>query len=176
MIATFFDFETTGKLSPDHRIVEASFRVCDLEKFEELEEYCWRFNPERHIEAKATAVHGITDADVKSEPLFKERLPLIKTIIDKTDILIAHNLEFDQTFLEQEFERCGETLIVKKGFDTLTNGTFATDLGKLPTLFEFCWSLGVDYDATEAHSAAYDTAVLRDAVFAAVKYGWFDFN
>lgn len=175
MIVTVFDSETTGKLTPDHRIIEASFRVCDFDNETELEEFLLRFNPERNIEAKAMAVHGITNEELKHEKTFCEQKETILEILKRTDLLVYHNGDdFDLPFLKQEFERCGITELPEfKTFDTMVNGTWATDLGKSPTLFELCWSLDIVFDPTRAHRGNYDTEVLRDAFFNGVRLGWF---
>lgn len=176
-LITFFDLETTGKLTPEGRIIEASFRLCDLETYSELEHFESRFNPERHIEAMATNVHGIDDKMVKHEPKFVEKLPIITSVLERSNYVVAHNLiGFDLPYLTIEFERHGVALPEFKTFDTLIEGTCCTDLGKSPTLFELAWALGVAYDLKLAHGAAYDSAVLRDAFFNGVKYGWFNID
>lgn len=176
LIINVFDCETTGKLHKDHRIIEASFRLCDLENEEELEAILMRFNPERNIDARALEIHKITNEELKKEPLFKDKAAEVKAILERSDIFIAHNLEgFDWPMLEFEFERAGLVLPEVKRFDTLLHGTFATDLGKRPTLSELCWSLDIVYDPNRAHKGDYDTEVLRDCVFRASKLGWFSF-
>lgn len=173
---TFADLETTGKLTPDHRIIEAAFRKCTLEDCLEHENILLRINPERNIDAKAQAVHGISVEELKGEPNFKSRIPVIKSILEDTDLLVFHNgISFDMPFLKMEFERNGEVLPEVPVFDTMVEGAFATDLGKSPTLFELCWSLGVEYDPTKAHKGDYDTLVLRDAFFNGLRFGWFKF-
>jgi DNA polymerase III subunit epsilon len=173
-IVTFSDIETTGKLKPDHKIIEASFRVCDLETQTEQENILMRFNPQRNIDAKAFEVHGIAVADLKKEPLFKDKIPEIKRIIDISDFFVFHNgISFDWPYFKQEFAANEEVLPEIPIFDTMVEGTFTTDLGKSPRLQELCWALDVDYDESLAHSGDYDTAVLRDAFFNAIRYGWF---
>ena len=174
MIVCIFDCETTGKLTPEGRIIEASFRLCDFDTGTELENLLLRFNPERNIEAGAARIHGITNEEIKKEKTFAEQLPQVVTVLEKTDLLVAHNLiGFDYPYLEQELGRCGVKMPEFKLFDTMVNGTFCTDLGKSPTLSELCWSLDIVYDPESAHSGDYDTLVLRDAFFNAVRLGWF---
>lgn len=173
-IITFSDTETTGKLNPNHRIIEASFRICEIESQKELENILMRFNPERNIDAKAQQVHGIALEDLKHEPVFKAKIPEIQAIIDRTDIFCFHNgIYFDWPYFKMEFERNEVILPDKPIFDTMVEGTFATDLGKSPTLSELCFALDVAYDPKLAHSGDYDTAVLRDCFFNGVRLGWF---
>ena len=173
-IVTISDLETTGRLKPEHRIIEASFRVCNLETQEEIENILLRFNPKRNIDAKAQAVHGISLEDLKGEKTFKEQIPEILRILNKTDVIVFHNgISFDWPYLEQEF-KLNETKIPDLPiFDTMVHGNFATDLGKNPNLSELCFALDVDYDSSLAHRGDYDTAVLRDCLFNGINFGWF---
>lgn len=171
---TFFDCETTGRLNPECKIIEASFRVCDLETQKEVKNIRLFFNPERNIEAKATAVHGMTLEDVKHYPTFKEQIKEIINILTDSKYVVAHNGNgFDFPLLVQEFEAAGEIIPDFQALDTMVMGTFATDLGKSPTLFELCWSLDVDVDPKLQHKGDYDTEILRDAFFNGLNYGWF---
>jgi DNA polymerase-3 subunit epsilon len=44
---------------------------------------------------------------------------------------------------------------------------------KPPSLREFCWSMGVDYDPSEAHAAEYDVKVMMDSFFVAIERNHF---
>lgn len=175
MIVTFLDLETTGKLTPEGKIIEVSLRLCDLEKRTENRSILLRINPERNIEAAAIRVHGITNDDVKKEAIFEKTLPQIEEALEETNILVAHNLiGFDLPYLEQEFAHCSKSLPRFETFDTMLEGTFCTDLGKSPTLGELCFALDVEYDPTRAHKGDYDTEVLRDCFFNGLRFGWFN--
>lgn len=173
-IVSFIDLETTGKLSPDHRIIELSLRCCELETQRELCHYLERYNPERNIDKIAFNIHGISLEELKGEETFNDKIWNLEHKLLNTDILCAHNLiGFDLPMLEFEFKRCEREFPTKpKRFDTL-QGTFATDLGKSPNLQELCFALDIEYDPELAHSAGYDTACLRDAFFNGFKWGWF---
>lgn len=173
-IAIITDTETTSKLHPDHRIIEASFRKCNLDTGEELENILMRFNPERSIDARAQAVHGITLEELKGEPLFKDRAKEIIKLFEEATVVVAHNgISFDFPYFVQELERVGEKVPNFQVFDTMVHGTFATDLGKSPTLSELCWALDIDVDPEQTHKGDYDTLILRDAFFRGLKLGWF---
>jgi DNA polymerase-3 subunit epsilon len=175
LIVTFLDLETTGKLTPEGRIIELSMRLCTYEVQKELRNYLRRYNPERNIEAAAVKIHGITNEDAKKEETFDVHLWEVEQILRDTDILVAHNLiGFDLPYLKQEFARYGKELPEFKVFDTMIKGTSCTDLGKSPTLSELCFALDVEYDPTRAHTGSYDTEVLRDSFFNAIKFGYFD--
>ena len=149
-------------------------RVCNLDTGEELKDILYRFNPQRNIDAKAFAVHGITLEELKSEPLFSAKAEAIKRVLNASTFVCGHNIEwFDKPMLINEYENCKIEPPEFQCFDTMVRGTFATDFGKSPNLQEFCWSLGVDYNPADAHSGSYDTRVLRDAFFEAKRLGWF---
>ena len=69
----------------------------------------WLFNPSRPIPASATAVHGITDADVAGEHPFTEaRAKQIIEFIGDDAILVGFNLlKFDIPIFQAELARCG---------------------------------------------------------------------
>ena len=86
-----FDLETTGINISKDRIVE----ICILKVFPDAsrESKTWYVNPEMPIPAESTAVHGITDEDVKDSPTFKELAPKIIDLIK--DIL---TMDVDKIF------------------------------------------------------------------------------
>ena len=67
----FFDLETTGVNITTDRIVEISV-VKVFPNGEEMRK-TYRINPEMPIPPQATAVHGISDADVADCPKFKQK-------------------------------------------------------------------------------------------------------
>ena len=66
----FFDLETTGIDVVNDRIVEISLVKIGVDGTKSVKTR--RINPEMHIPEAATAVHGITDEDVKDEPTFRQ--------------------------------------------------------------------------------------------------------
>jgi DNA polymerase III alpha subunit (gram-positive type) len=58
------DLETTGSKIEHERIIEIGLILQDLDTGAERFRFVRRINPLMHISAKATAVHGMTDADV----------------------------------------------------------------------------------------------------------------
>lgn len=66
----FFDLETTGVQITRDRIVEIS--ILKISPDGERETKTRRINPEMPIPAEASAVHGITDADVAGCPTFAQ--------------------------------------------------------------------------------------------------------
>ncbi|MFC2062677.1 exonuclease domain-containing protein [Chloroflexota bacterium] len=69
----FIDTETTGLRPYYDRIVDLSILRIHLDGTKEYKSH--RVNPGVSIPAETTAIHGITDADVASEPMHcKERI------------------------------------------------------------------------------------------------------
>ena len=66
----FFDLETTGINISQDRIVEISFLKVFPNGDEEVKSK--RVNPGIPIPPESTAIHGITDEDVKDCPTFKQ--------------------------------------------------------------------------------------------------------
>ncbi len=100
------DTETTG-LDPmaGHRIIEigAVELVNHVPTARMFHKY---LNPDMAIEAEATAVHGITNEQLKDKPRFDEVVEeLIEFLGDAR--LIIHNADFDVGFLNAEFVRIG---------------------------------------------------------------------
>jgi DNA polymerase-3 subunit epsilon len=152
------DLETTGVKVDTDRICEVALVIQDMDSGTERLAYVRRINPEMHIAAGASRVHGIMDADVMGCPTFKTAAPLLMKVIDRCDLIIGHNhISFDIPLLIHEMIRCG-AMFTKSAelFDTMLEGRWATPDGKMPTLGELCWALDVDYDPALAHAAKYD--------------------
>lgn len=101
----FFDLETTGTNITHDRIVEISI-IKVMPNGEEME-YTFRINPEMPIPAEATAIHHITDEDVKGELTFKQRAKELVKIFTGCDIAGFNSNRFDMPLLAEEFDRAG---------------------------------------------------------------------
>lgn len=103
-----FDVETTG-LYPDRgdRIVEISAVVLD-EQFNVVRLFDSLINPGRKIPADSTAIHQISDNDIREAPSFSELLPDLHDCFKGVTHLVAHNLPFDLGFLKAAFRKSGE--------------------------------------------------------------------
>ena len=75
----FFDLETTGLNITRDRIVEISLLKVYPNGKQEVKTR--RINPEMPIPPQSTAIHGITDEDVKDCPTFKQ---VAKSLADRT--------------------------------------------------------------------------------------------
>lgn len=107
----FFDIESTGLDTQSDRIVELA--AVKLFPDGAREEKCKRFNPLIPIPKEATAVHGITDEDVKNEPPFYRVARGEKGIaafFKNCDLGGFNIVHFDIPLLKKELERADETL------------------------------------------------------------------
>ena len=101
----FIDVETTGLKPNLDRIVELSILKIHPDGNREYKSH--RINPDTPIPAEATAIHGITDADVAHEPKFKQYAKSIQDFLDDCDIAGFNVIKFDLPFLEAELKRAG---------------------------------------------------------------------
>ncbi len=101
----FFDLETTGTSVTGDRIVEIS--LIKLFPDGHTEEKTRRINPERHIPEASTAIHHITDEDVKNEPTFRQIAKSLHDVFDDCDIAGYNSNKFDVPLLIEEFGRAG---------------------------------------------------------------------
>jgi DNA polymerase-3 subunit epsilon len=99
----FFDLETTGINVVTDRIVEISYLKVFTDGSEEQKTQ--RINPEMHIPEKTTAIHGITDEDVKDMPVFKEYAKTLSKILEGADLGGFNSNKFDIPLLAEEFLR-----------------------------------------------------------------------
>jgi len=101
------DVETTGREASLDRIVELA--IVRGKNGEIVSRDAWLINPQRAIPAEVTAVHGITDADVKDKPIFADVCQEILKALAKA-IPGAYNAPFDRGFLHAEVERAKASL------------------------------------------------------------------
>ena len=108
----FFDLETTGINIVKDRIVEISFVKVHPNGKEESKTR--RINPEMPIPPESTAIHGITDEDVKDCPTFKEIAKSLPAQIEGCDLAGYNSNRFDIPLLAEEFLRAGVDIDLNK--------------------------------------------------------------
>lgn len=101
----FFDLETTGLHLKNDRIVELA--LIKVTPQGDVLEKVRRFNPGIPIPPEATAVHGISDADVADEAPFCARARALLSMLDDCDLAGFNVRRFDIGMLLEEFKRCG---------------------------------------------------------------------
>lgn len=101
----FFDIESTGVNVGQDKIVE----ICLLKVFPDSKEEVRTYlvNPERHIPEEVTAIHGISDEDVKDKPSFKQLATELNNFIGNSDLAGYNSNKFDVPLLVEEFLKAG---------------------------------------------------------------------
>ena len=103
------DIEATGLNARADRIVEISIIKVMPDGSQEV--YTTRVNPEMHIPAEVTKIHGISDADVAECSPFDDLAPHILEFLHGCDLSGYSVVHFDIPLLIEEFMRA------KKVFD-----------------------------------------------------------
>jgi len=101
----FLDVESTGVSASSDRIVEIATLALYPDGSEEFR--CCRVNPGVPIAAEATAVHGISDADVVGEPSFNVYAKSLLSSLTDCDFAGFGIARFDLPLLQAEFQRVG---------------------------------------------------------------------
>lgn len=101
MLYSIIDIETTGGHASGNRIIEIAIFNFDGESI--VDRYHTLINPERRIPPFITSLIGITDEMVADAPIFRD---VAKEILSFTSdsIFVAHNVNFDYTFVKKELE------------------------------------------------------------------------
>ena len=148
----FFDLETTGVNASKDRIVEISY-IKLMPNGTEVEKTL-RINPEMHIPEEATAVHGITDADVADKPRFKDIAKELARVFEGCDIAGFNSNRFDVPLLAEEFLRADVDLdFSRRRFVDVQTIFHKMEQRTLSAAYKFY--CGKDLD--DAHSANADT-------------------
>ncbi len=148
----FFDLETTGVDTAKDRIVEISM-VKVMPDGEEIIK-TRRINPQMHIPEDATAIHGITDEDVKDAPTFAQIAKSLSQFIEGCDFGGFNSNRFDLPMLVEEFLRAGVDVDFKKRkFIDVQNIFHKMEQRTLVAAYKFYCDKNLD----DAHSAEADT-------------------
>ena len=97
------DLETTGKKVQTDRIVEISLLKLLPDGTNQIKTR--RLNPGIPIPAEATAIHGITDADVANENSFRQIARSLAAYLEGCDLCGYNIWIFDLRMLVNEFKR-----------------------------------------------------------------------
>ena len=105
------DIETTGGYAAAHGITEISVFVHDGEKV--IRHFETLVNPQQPIPRYITALTGIDNRMVEDAPVFDEIADVLHAILQE-NIFIAHNVNFDYSFVKHQLKTAGYDLASKK--------------------------------------------------------------
>ncbi len=159
-----FDLETTGINIVNDRIVEISILRVEPGGKEIL--YTRRINPGRPIPEQATAVHGISNEDVKDAPRFNEVAEEIYRLIKDAYLIGFNSNRFDLPLLVEELLRAGIE------FDLKQNKTIDVQVifhKKEPRNLAAAYKFYTGKELENAHSAEADTRATWEILLEQVK-------
>ena len=148
----FFDLETTGMNIVSDRIVEISYLKIYPDQREEVKTYL--VNPTIPIPKETTAIHGISDEDVKDAPTFNEIAKTLVNSFEGCDFAGYNSNKFDLPLLAEEFIRAKIDFDLKKRKVIDVQVIFyKKEQRTLSAAYQFY----CDKDLINAHSAEGDT-------------------
>ncbi|WP_243349917.1 3'-5' exonuclease [Parabacteroides sp. FAFU027] len=148
----FFDLETTGTNPVTDRIVEICYLKVNPNGTEESKTIL--VNPGMPIPAQATAIHGISDADVANCPTFKEVAKNLARDIEGCDLAGYNSNRFDIPLLAEEFLRADVDIdLSKRKFVDVQTIFHKMEQRTLSAALKFY----CNQDLEDAHSAEADT-------------------
>jgi DNA polymerase-3 subunit epsilon len=111
VVYAIVDIETTGGYAAANGIIEISIRVFDGEQV--VEQYETLINPNQNIPKYIQAFTGITNEMVQDAPVFEEVAEKIYTLL-QGNVFVAHNVNFDYSFIKNHLDFYGYTFTAKK--------------------------------------------------------------
>ena len=148
----FFDLETTGIDIVKDRIIEISYVKVFPNGKEESK--TMRINPGMPIPPASTAIHGITDDDVKDCPPFKNVAKQLAAQIEGCDLAGYNSNRFDIPLLAEEFLRAGVDIdLTRRKFIDVQTIFYKMEQRTLAAAYKFYCQKSLE----NAHTAAADT-------------------
>ena len=159
----FFDLEATG-LNPVHdRIVEISALKINVDGQEE--QRTWLVNPGCPIPPETTAIHHISDDDVKDCPSFKELAPAIVKFFGSSDIAGYNIIKFDVPMLMEELIRANEADKFKLESRQIID-VMNIFMKMEPRTLKGAYRFFMNKELEDAHSASADTMATYEVMMA----------
>ncbi|MBD80945.1 MAG: hypothetical protein CL840_18655 [Crocinitomicaceae bacterium] len=147
---SIIDIETNGLNSKRGKITEIAIFKHDGEKI--VEEFQTLINPETPIPYEITRITGISSQMVEDAPKFYQ---VAKEILEITEdsVFVAHNVNFDYGFIQEEFKNLGYTFKRKK-LCTVKQSKLLLPGHRSYSLGRICKDLGIPIEGR--HRAAGD--------------------
>ncbi len=182
-----WDTETTGfpvkewKLEQQPYIIQFAAIVFDFSEdasIAEIERHNMLIKPRVSIPFGASQVHGIYDKDVVDVPYIEEYIDIIMKVLNGADIVVGHNISYDEEILWYELARIGRVweYTPSQSICTMRSSTeyckmpgrgFAWKPPKLSELHRFLFDEYFD----GAHNALVDVEATGRSFFELVKRG-----
>ncbi|HYF70020.1 MAG TPA: 3'-5' exonuclease [Ohtaekwangia sp.] len=158
-----FDIETTGINVTQDRIIEIA--IIKLMPNGEMLRKSNVLNPTIPIPAESTVFHGLTDADVKDKPTFKEVAKEYARFLEGADLAGFAVLKLDIPMLVEEFIRAGVDFDYSK--KKIIDAQKIFHLMEKRTLGA-AYKFYLDKPFTNSHSAESDTEATLEVLMAQV--------
>lgn len=111
------DVETT-EVQPDGQRRLIQFSCVFLKNRRVINKFNTLVNPQTSVSLEIQQLTGITPAQLNKAPLFSDLAATIYSLLQNT-VFVAHNINFDYNFLNQELERVGYPSLELEGIDTV---------------------------------------------------------
>jgi DNA polymerase-3 subunit epsilon len=162
------DTETTGlEAHLGHRLIEIG-AVELIGRRPTGNHFHTYLNPERSIDAEASAVTGIKDEDLIGQPLFRDKVDEFLAFIRGAELII-HNAAFDVGFINAELKllgpQYGQVTDHATVLDTLLMARTMYP-GQRNSLDALCKRLGVDNTRRDLHGGLLDAQLLAEVYVA----------
>jgi len=117
-----FDTETTwfidkkeSSLDKQPHIIQFAWIIWELKNwtFNETSRINKFIKPKIPIPFAASQVHHIYDIDVKNVPYIEEEIPNFLNYINSCDVIIWHNIEYDENMIKLELKRLQKEYLYK---------------------------------------------------------------
>ena len=155
----FFDIESTGVDPAKDHIVEIS--LIKVHPNGDEESKTRRINPGVHIPEASTAIHGITDDDVRDCPTFPQIAKSLAAFLKGADLAGYNSNKFDIPILVEEFMRAGvEIDLGGRRFVDVQNIFHKMEQRTLAAAYKFYCGAEIE----NAHSAEADIRATYDVL------------
>ncbi|WP_156474731.1 3'-5' exonuclease [Acetobacter cerevisiae] len=150
----FVDVETTG-LHSDDRIISICMILLNTEEIQETGNVRFKgihyiFDPCKKSHPIAEKIHGYDDWTLRHQELFEQRMPMIQSLLEEADVVVAHNVKFDIKFIKNQFLSAGINLEEIKTICTMEEAVGSKSLKNCAS------DIGI-YRENEIHDASEDT-------------------
>lgn len=153
------DIETTGgNVQSGDRIIQ--FGCVLIENDQIVHQFATDVNPLRNIPKEIEHLTGISNKTVATAPYFEDVAATIFNLLEGC-VFVAHNIQFDYSFLSEEMVRCGLPPLTMKGIDTVELAQILFPTEPSFTLNDLMNARGIVHtNPHQADSDAYATAEL----------------